>query len=364
MKINEDSQASLMAAFNHSDFERLAFSERTNKRMESVEADLLDCRKWAEEKLQAELNATKEYLERVRDSFSTRLEQEMDSFSNRQSALEALNRENTVNIGKTDNQLAVECAALRSRLDDECARVEKAAKTEAMAVLSAVRSDEGVRLLRLEGMFTESDQDRASAIQRIAQELQGLRVESAAKMEALEKNADAVENKCKQHFERVQDAMDCLNRELQEFVQLQEASDNDRDRLEQLVHALESRVYPWRGGHQRAQSPGRPFQQKITDEDTSEGVVRTGGGFKKGTAITDGVFDLMDKNKDGIVTRNEFRNAPVDWKNFSFVPKAPPSRPTSASKGRRREEKDVASTPAAGPAYAAARAKGAPMSAR
>merc|ERR1712226_1607950 len=111
------------------------------------------------------------------------------------------------------------------------------------------------------------------------------------------------ENKHKQHFERVQEAMDCLNRELQEFVQLQEARDRDADRLQQLVHTLESRVYPWRGGHGRTQSPGRPFQQKITDDD-GEGIVRTGGGYKKGTAITDGVFDIIDKNRDGIVTRN------------------------------------------------------------
>merc|ERR1712190_281369 len=116
----------------------------------------------------------------------------------------------------------------------------------------------------------------------------------------------------------------------------------------------------------------RQFQHGITDDD-GEGFVRTGGGYKKSTAITDGVFDIIDKNKDGIVTRNEFRNAPVEWKNWSFAPKAPPARPGSAPKGRRREEKDtsslgssaaIQSAPAAGAAYAAARAKGAPMTVR
>merc|ERR1711920_373548 len=136
----------------------------------------------------------------------------------------------------------------------------------------------------------------------------------------------------------------------------------DSNRLEQLVVALESRVYPWRGASQRGQSPGRAFalpaQRGITDD--TEGVVRTGGGYKKDTSLTDGVFDMIDKNKDGVVTKSEFRNAPVDFKNWSFAPKAPPSRPSSASKGRRREEKDLGAgnagaPPVAGAAYAAIR---------
>lgn len=371
LKINEDHQSSMFAAFTQADFERLAFAERTSKRIQGLEAELIACRKWSEEKLQADVNSTKLSLDQARADLNARLDNEVNGLSARYDSLAAADKEHSAVISHVDSRLSGECAGLRSKLDDECKRLELAAKNEAANVLNAIRTDEGPRLARLEGKFTEAEQERAIAAQRFCQELQLVRVEVAAKIDALENRADAADNKTKQHLERVQEAMDCLNRELQDFVQVQEAREQDTNRLEQLVQALESRVCPWRARDQRGQSPGRPFQQ-LTDD--AEGVVRTGGGYKKGTGLTDGVFDLIDKNRDGVVTRNEFRNANVDWKNWSFAPKAPPSRPTSAPKTRRREEKDVGNLgagasiqgvpPPAGAAFAAARAKGAPMTAR
>merc|ERR1712087_914785 len=181
---------------------------------------------------------------------------EVNSFTSRQEASEAAGRELSATMSRTDTRLSGECSALRSKLDEECARLELATKTEAASVLNVLRSDEGVRLARLEGMFNESDSEKTLSAQRFSQELQGVRAEVAAKLEALGKSADAAENKTKQHLERVQEAMDCLNRELKDFVQVQEERDKDTDRLEQLVYALESRVYPWRSREQRGQSPG------------------------------------------------------------------------------------------------------------
>merc|ERR1712151_1187511 len=103
---------------------------------------------------------------------------------------------------------------------------------------------------------------------------------------------------------------DDVTKELHDFVSLQEVRDKDLGRLEELVRALEVRAWPWRAGGQdkdKREMRIRSIEPLGNGEIVEKPVLRTGGGYKKGGL--DEEFNLIDQNKDGVITRSEFANS-------------------------------------------------------
>eukprot|EP00930_Biecheleria_cincta_P043257 TRINITY_DN29719_c0_g1_i1.p1 TRINITY_DN29719_c0_g1~~TRINITY_DN29719_c0_g1_i1.p1 ORF type:complete len:627 (-),score=128.85 TRINITY_DN29719_c0_g1_i1:22-1902(-) len=240
------------------DFERLSFVDRTSKELVSLRQDFEQVQSCNTSLGQGLATHAQEQTQ-ANQKLETYLQSQIASLSERISSGEERTAQVSQSLAAAESQLRAEDGKIVERLASESKRLEGVVKAEASAVLNNIRSDEGPRLAAAETAIQEAALERRQLSGRITQELDERKSELEASTSNMEQRVVAVESGATARFESLRQATDQLAQEFQDYVRTESIRATECSRLEVLVRALESRVWPWRQNAKdrpdRSQSP-------------------------------------------------------------------------------------------------------------
>ena len=293
----------LEGALRQSEYERLSFSDRTNKELAALSQQLTSLDTKAESLVADSAGSLLEALESRNKDQQLKLEEAATSLQLGVDACQA----HFAELATSSESQGVESqraqAELQRKTEQEVQGVQDAVqsiKAEVERSVQGIRAEEGERLRGLEQELREEFRQRQELAKRLEREQQDRQAELEICTRAAEKRAADVELVANARFEAVRSALDDLVVEFQGFVKADSARSMDVTRLEALVRALEVRVWPWRNGSkERSPSPSSP---------------------RNGWEAT------------------KIQNSP-DWQDWLKIKKPSTSRPSTA---RRRQEESIA----------------------
>ncbi|CAJ1382523.1 unnamed protein product [Effrenium voratum] len=293
----------LEGALRQSEYERLSFSDRTNKELAALSQQLTSLDTKAESLVADSAGSLLEALESRNKDQQLKLEEAATSLQLGVDACQA----HFAELATSSESQGVESqraqAELQRKTEQEVQGVQDAVQTIKADVersVQGIRAEEGERLRGLEQELREEFRQRQELAKRLEREQQDRQAELEICTRAAEKRAADVELVANARFEAVRSALDDLVVEFQGFVKADSARSMDVTRLEALVRALEVRVWPWRNGSkERSPSPSSP---------------------RNGWEAT------------------KIQNSP-DWQDWLKIKKPSTSRPSTA---RRRQEESIA----------------------
>jgi len=250
--------STLESVVKQADFERLSFVDRTSKELVSLRQDFEQVQSCNASLGQGLVTQAQE-LTQANQKLESDIKSQIASLSERISSGEQQTAQVSQSLKAAESQLRAEDGKIAERLASESQRLEGIAKAEASAVLNNIRSDEGSRLATAETAIKDAVLERQQLSGRIAQELNERKSELESFAAIIEQRVVTVETGATARFESLRQATDQLAQEFQDYVKTESIRATECSRLEALVRALESRVWPWRSNAKdrpdRSQSP-------------------------------------------------------------------------------------------------------------
>lgn len=241
----------LEAVVKQAEFERLRSMEKGMEKVTRLRTDLEANCEFARQ-LEGTVSKQKAELEIVQESLQRSLASEVSQLR-AQLAHDAEYVTSMTVAGKAaETRLGNEIVALRERFDPRLSKLETQAKAEADEVLRIIRADEGVRLATLEESYRSVKDDRRTLVEQHKQEVDSIRLEIVASCKAVDEKHQAVDAQASKELQLTQHTMHGLVQKLEDLAHAQVACNENASQCQKLVHALETRLYPW-----RSTSPGR-----------------------------------------------------------------------------------------------------------
>jgi len=239
----------LEMAFKHLDFERLTFSEHLRQGLEDVRAAVAVNQEQGAERMEADTSRLEAALEETRKSLEQRIASEVDELGSRIAGIEASSN-SALSAGLSGMD-----SAIREQMEVQSSKLEARAIQEANAALVEIRNDEGVRLARLEGKFSDTDQAHQDFRAHYAQDMGSLRADMASGQEQAIRQIEDSHVEPAVRLEKTQQGVEDLAEIYRELAGLQVRRDQRLDEIEQTLKAYEVRRFPWRVPRERSQSP-------------------------------------------------------------------------------------------------------------
>jgi len=242
-----ESHSRLEDAFKQADLERLSFETRTQRELEALRAELGESRQSGDQRLDTDRSLLQGELARVEACLATKAElQALEELSGKLESTRSHGKQAESSGASAVAQVAAQVQKLEEKVDHECSRLSAEALQAGARALDAVRSDETLRLNKLEQNMPEAFNACLTAEERVKQDLQSLREELKAAEAVTTSRLDSTNGAISSKMEPVQDAVDVLTREIHSFMQLQTEQQEEQSKVLELIRAMEGRLWPGR----------------------------------------------------------------------------------------------------------------------
>jgi hypothetical protein len=248
----------LEKVFKAADFERLHFSETIKQDVDNLRAELPELRsEWMKEIEGMEKSLASHFanMGTARETLEQRVASEIETALAKIRDLESDSKALRSDLTSTGNQYNASYTSLREQLEAQGRSLEERIKEDNGTVRSEVgtemRNEFVVRLAPLDKRLRESDQEHKECAQRAKEELDQFRLQATAGLETLRRSSEDVSKDMTMRLEPLHRTLSSLQNMCQEFGRLQEWRGAQMDELDNVVRAVESRMWPWRSANPR-----------------------------------------------------------------------------------------------------------------
>jgi len=299
----------LEGVVRQADYERLALADRMGKELDTLRSSIESSGEAVSEKLEA---VRRKASEEVKATQAVLEEQIAAGATNWKMGLAAAAEAH----GKLAGDIMTESVKLQNLIQESKSEWEAAdsklaqhSVDEANKVLDVVHAEETIRLGKLEELVQQATMRHGEQVEVFQRDFASVRESITSVDQAHEQRLTALDAAATQRQQAAAQVTEALAQEFHDYVVQQESKDTESSRLETLVRALESRVWPWRNSRRdRSQTPPRQAAPQQVDE----------------------------------------HGSPINWhgwtKSAAYSPSTPMSRPQSANRLQKRdprEEKDT-----------------------